>query len=115
MRNIIVIVSLSIFYFVMLLFRDRLPFLFLTATPFLVGVAGYKLTIAAPMIRRALASAIPILSLVWILLFSNLQDVIGIVLFHFAIIGLLVVQILEILEYSYKSLKEWLNTFRRRE
>jgi hypothetical protein len=106
MRNILILAGLSFIYFIFLQLRSFNPFLFVTAAPIVIGILGYSLTKETSVVKRFLAASIPWLSLVWVFIFSDIENQVGIVLFHSFIIGMLIVQLWEIIESCFVFFKK---------
>ncbi len=96
MKNFVVIVGLSILYFVFCFLREQAPFFFLVVTPIIIGIAGYELIKGQPLIKRILAGIIPMIALVWMLIFLDVEKIFRVAIIHAMVIGLIVVQVWEI-------------------
>lgn len=106
MKNCVTIAALSIVYFLSLLCEEEFPFFVLVGVPIIVGVLGYKLVEGRPLIKRLLASLIPVLSLPGIAVFLELEVYASVVLVHAFLIGLIIVQLWEALEGGYSLIKK---------
>lgn len=105
-RNLVLVTVLAVLYVASVLFLYMSAFLFLVPVP--ITIAGYQLAYGSPLLRRALVSAVPFASLPLLIVFSAGREFISVAVLHTLLIGLLYVQIWEVLLWvvgSNKSLK----------
>ena len=112
MKNYVVIAGLSLLYFVFCFLREEAPFFFLAGVPIIIGIAGYKLVDGEPLVKRTFAGLVPILALAWIFFFLDVGNFAGIAILHAMLIGLIVVQVWELLESCFRLIKKQLSKAR---
>jgi len=105
MKNFIVIIGLSIIYFMFCLIKEKASFFFLIGVPIIIGSSGYMLVDGKPILKKALAGFIPIFSLIWIFLLLKVEDFLGIVMLHAISIGLIVAQLWDIFDACFQFIR----------
>ena len=106
MKNAFIAFVLSIVYSILCFLTNEYYFLQLIVIPLFIGCTSYALVNGKPLIKRMVSSLIPILSIPWIYLFLNLEDLYGMVLLHTVIVAMIVVQLFEILMSVLKYFQE---------
>lgn len=89
-NNYITAIILSFFYFLSLFLREYSLIYFFVGMPILFVILGYNLINGKAIIKRIFTGLIPVLALAWIFLFLELENFVGIFVWHLTLMSIFV-------------------------